>query len=612
MWTFVALTAVLAPQDPAAGAKLAEAIQAIHAEQEVDKVVEKSRAQFASLSEGKIKGVTSPSYASRLRGAGVGAVDFVREHLTVSPDTTPNELLELVAGMWTKRVRPVKSKRLDLRGFEKVCERVHRDVVGAIGSGRDIETTAARLIAVLDRVRPRGIAVGLTGDKAGLELVTERFQRVARADRTELLGLARRLLAASLQLGDPKLVKKLRKAELGPPRSIEGVRGQVIHDRETSFGRFVVGGPGKNEYDCSQIDVIIDVGGDDVYRGPAGGAGELRRLAVVVDLEGSDRYQSLNDGLGSGTFGIGLCLDMAGDDVYRAGDRSMGFGASGVGVFLDLGGKDDVEIGSLGGGVGMAGIGICADFDGDDKQVGGSESFGCGLPGGLGVFVDLSGSDIRSLGSDAVAVRGKAEPTSCGFGAGVGLLPQLSGGVGVCLDLAGNDKYTASGLSVGSAWQGGCGVFRDMAGNDTYQVTFASLGASSMSGFGLAIDDAGGDSYSGAELCLGSALQSGSGWFFDVLGDDKYAAGAASFGTARRGAIAGFIDRVGTDTYQQAEGDLVWPSANQRAVDAIGVFLDEGGANGAFRGEGEAVDGSVRMVETDRPGGLERRILVDR
>ena len=94
--------------------------------------------------------------------------------------------------------------------------------------------------------------------------------------------------------------------------------GDVLLDVVTPFGgRIVVGGAGRNEYDCTQIEIIVDLGGDDLYRGPAGGAGGLRRFAVCLDFEGDDTYECLNDALGSATYGIGVLKECRGGRCLR-------------------------------------------------------------------------------------------------------------------------------------------------------------------------------------------------------------------------------------------------------------------------------------------------------
>ena len=83
-----------------------------------------------------------------------------------------------------------------------------------------------------------------------------------------------------------------------------------------------------------------------------------------------------------------MLLDLEGDDHYSARNRSAGFGAAGFGLFADLAGDDVVELGHHGGGVGLFGVGFFVDLAGADQHRAKGNSFGLGMPGGLGLFAD--------------------------------------------------------------------------------------------------------------------------------------------------------------------------------------------------------------------------------
>lgn len=609
----ITLTLGLAVCVPQGDVRLSDSIRAAHEGQKLEREVEAARAELVSPRKHRIRGIVAPEFAVKLRAAGIAVLDQVRAQTSFAePDAlAPVAALEFVHSLASKSVPKVKSKALEIREFEKICERIHRDLVKAVGSGRDVETAAARLHAVLDKVRLP--ASTDDRDKATRELVAERFERAGRVDRDELLVLARRLLTASMRLVDDKHLKKLRKKKAGTPRNIEGVRGDVLFDRETSFGRLVVGGPGPNEYECSQVDVIVDIGGDDTYRGPAGGAGEMRPLAVTIDVEGNDRYQAINGGIGSATFGVGLCLDMAGDDVYRGGDRCLGFGMAGVGMFLDLAGNDDYEIAALGGGAAVAGVGVCLDLEGDDVFKAARESFDCAIGGGLGFCADVAGDDRWTLGAETAKVHGRSFPVSFGFGAGLGVVGELAGGVGVMLDVAGDDHYIAQAFAGGVGVHGGCGVLCDTAGDDVYEFGAGSLAVSIGYGVGVVVESAGADRFRATGFGFGSGVGGGSAWFGDVAGDDQYDVTDAAAAIARGGAVTGFVDFAGTDKYVKLEGELRWPvpaAMPERA--AIGTLIDGDGGMDALTGLGFGPGEAVRMLEVEWPEGVSRRLFVDR
>lgn len=59
--------------------------------------------------------------------------------------------------------------------------------------------------------------------------------------------------------------------------------------------------------------LVIDVGGDDVYRGTIGANASVEQgVNVVIDLAGNDRYHGSPMGLAMGRLGIGLVADLGG------------------------------------------------------------------------------------------------------------------------------------------------------------------------------------------------------------------------------------------------------------------------------------------------------------
>src|SRR5690606_13011826 len=109
-------------------------------------------------------------------------------------------------------------------------------------------------------------------------------------------------------------------------------------------------------------------------------------------------------------------------------------------------------------GVGFHGLGVCVELGGDDVQHAGDGAMGCGLPGGVGWFVDVGGDDRRRLKGDAGAAS---------FGLGAAMGTPLDGGLGVAVDLAGSDDTVAGDRSFGSAIGGGVGIYLDREGADS-------------------------------------------------------------------------------------------------------------------------------------------------
>jgi len=82
--------------------------------------------------------------------------------------------------------------------------------------------------------------------------------------------------------------------------------------------RLLIAGCGDDRH-TSDYDMIIDVGGDDVYLNNAGGTGVGVRVAsLCIDLSGDDRYDGAVGSLGAGFLGIGTLVDFEGDDLYTS------------------------------------------------------------------------------------------------------------------------------------------------------------------------------------------------------------------------------------------------------------------------------------------------------
>jgi hypothetical protein len=143
---------------------------------------------------------------------------------------------------------------------------------------------------------------------------------------------------------------------------------------------------------------------------------------------------------------------------------------------------------------------LLIDLGGNDTYT--NNAGGTGRGGGVALCIDHSGND-HYLAPDSSYVQG------------FGFL-----GIGMLVDLAGNDVYKAKHFSQGAGILG-VGVLWDKAGSDTFSAHTFCQGAG-MFGLGMMLDDAGDDVYDCASNGQGSATTLGLGILSDLEGNDKY------------------------------------------------------------------------------------------
>jgi hypothetical protein len=147
-----------------------------------------------------------------------------------------------------------------------------------------------------------------------------------------------------------------------------GIELPALHyEWDSPVGRIAVGGSGDDQYSGTYV-LVVDAGGNDVYRGPGGTSGR-EAVSVVLDLAGDDRYLAADSAL--------------------AGPGGAILGYAGI---VDLSGRDEYIATAWGGGFGFLGVGWIRDRAGDDIYRMQWQSLGCGLFG-LGLLLDESGSD---------------------------------------------------------------------------------------------------------------------------------------------------------------------------------------------------------------------------
>jgi hypothetical protein len=440
-----------------------------------------------------------------------------------------------------------------------------------------------------------------------ISTLSERATAALRADQRfaelleEQVDYANLIAAAQVlaRLANERWTRQLVTALGQSPREVKappGITGSVLYAEDTPYGMMVIGGGGPNTYELDRrFGLVIDVGGEDLYRGIiASSADADHGNAVVIDLSGNDTYAGAPLGLSTGRLGVGLLIDQSGDDVYQLDTGSGGAGFGGLGILFD-GGGNDVYMGSrLTQGAAIGGLGLLFDASGNDRYTSHGFSVGFGGPQGVGAVIDLQGDDQYQCGNKyPSAYNAEDAPTAkagdaqfqydcfgLGTGSGKRLLTKrpewqafnLAGGWGVFLDIDGNDRYESANFSQGHGYFFGTGLFLDLDGDDEYVAARYGHGSSAHYGVGFFSDRHGADRYSSS----GPFYNGGVAWDHAVsmmidagFDSDRYAfTRSTGLGRADYSGWAIFIDEGGDDAYQVKEG------LGSSAQHGVGGFFD--------------------------------------
>lgn len=395
--------------------------------------------------------------------------------------------------------------------------------------------------------------------------------------------------AEDLALAVDKAVKALQERE-GPA----GGR----FEQDTPLGRIVIDGEGDDAYADGPYLLTIDLAGNDTYAAAAATSVD-RPASIAIDLAGDDVYDGGADGgpaFGAGVFGYAFLVDAAGQDQYRARTCSQGVGLFGVGALLDLEGDDTYDCHSFGQGAGHFGLGILSDAAGQDRYDCMIYSQGYGYVKGYGLLLDAEGDDTYT--ADDTNIENPSPQTKehnsslsqgCGFGRRADYTDghSLAGGVGMLVDLAGNDVYSAGLFAQGAGYWYGLGCLLDEQGDDRYSAVWYDQAASAHFAIGILVDSAGDDHYKASHnMALGAGHDFSVGYFLEEGGNDTYEAPNLSLGGGNANGIGIFHDVAGDDTYQ-ASAAMTLGRANtaakrghlRDAMLSLGVFLDTGGAD---------------------------------
>lgn len=412
-------------------------------------------------------------------------------------------------------------------------------------------------------------------DRRFFALAGEKLDHASLSDAAQLLA----------SLDDEEWLDRVRVAFADAPALMHqppGITGPVLLFKDTPAGLLIIGGPEPNAYDLHQpIALLLDLGGDDTYRGTIASPRDTTHgISAVLDLDGNDSYEAQPLGLATGRLGVGLLVDRKGNDQYRLEPGSGGVGLAGIGLLEDREGNDRYIGSRLTQGAAIGGLGLLVDFAGDDAHSSFGYAIGFGGPLGTGALIDVAGHDRYQCGdrfpsryndSEASAAKqGDAQfQYECfGMGAGVGqrLMPKLerstradiAGGIGLILDLAGNDRSRSGNFSQGIGYVFGTGVKVDLRGDDEHVAARYGHGAAAHFGVGLFVDGAGTDHYrsTGPEYNAAAAWDLSVALFVDAgEDDDRYDFHQSTgLGIADHRSWSLFLDAGGTNRYAVRNG----------------------------------------------------------
>jgi hypothetical protein len=352
---------------------------------------------------------------------------------------------------------------------------------------------------------------------------------------------------------------------------------------ETPWGKIGFGTKNHDWWREGDFKFIYDPAGDDLYSNGTATADSFEKpVSWVIDREGNDAYQSTasSGAQGSGTPGLGILLDEKGNDTYIGQRWSQGTAFMGIGLLCDFDGDDIYHGTEFVQGSGLFGFGALADLDGDDQYFGTIHAQGCGFTKGMGILLD-------SKGNDSGYATGKL-PTNYGDpgifdawsqGCGIGFRGIASGGVGVLIDVEGDDKWEAGNFSQGGGYYYGIGIFRAYGdGNDRYIGSRYAQGFCAHQAIGVFIEDGGDDWY-----WTRQAVNAGLAWdecvtvFIEESGDDYYNGGGGfSLGASAHNAFMFWLDKGGKDSYNYPGGPALAGGNDYHGGHSLSFFVDKG------------------------------------
>ena len=367
--------------------------------------------------------------------------------------------------------------------------------------------------------------------------------------------------------------------------SSSSFRGEFKFRSFTEYGTILVGGDGPNYYGADAA-LIIDLGGDDIYRNNCGappneGGKRAGSVGLIVDLAGNDRYLGAADAsIGSAIARVGMLFDKGGDDIYVGANLTQGSGFGGVGVVWDASGND-IYIGHEGAQASaFFGVGLLIDESGHDFYSAWQIRSGVWQQRRDRTLARQGGERFLSRGQVPSLYAGSNQFSGWAQGVGCGFRGFTPGGIGMLADGQGDDQYQGGDFSQGCGYFFGLGLLYDGRGEDDYRGGRYAQGAAAHQAIGVVVDAEGNDSYAAT-----TAASQGSGWdasigiLEDRSGDDRYRYGTLCQGAGSMNGLGVLLDREGVDSYAALSGQgqghggstRYWGGRNAKN---IGILID--------------------------------------
>ncbi len=435
---------------------------------------------------------------------------------------------------------------------------------------------------------------GVTPQLLRRQALDDRLTQFETPDLRQLLPLVEReaVLAGMLDLvGAVDRLQRFVKGEAALP--------SVAWSLQTPLGWIVVDTTGRNNrHRLKDPLLVLDVGGDDDYEFEA--KSDTHKISVLLDHLGNDSYRAAAPGAdpSSATLGYGILWDTEGDDRYQGTQQAQASALFGAALLVDGGGNNRFVASSRSQAHAIAGLAVLVSGGGDDEFTAQTYSQATGGPLGVAMLVDTGGNDRYTLAKLPLVRPSPQLPdrnTSMGQGAGYGLRGlffdgrSTAGGMGLLLDMAGNDRYEAQVFAQGAGYYEGLGMLLDDGGNDHFEAAWYAMGASAHYAAGILLKRGiGNDVYrSTHEMVLGTGNDFSVGVFVDEGGDDDYTVGQLSLGVAFANSTGLFVDGAGNDRYTvmsptcRALGaaDLHEWGTPRESLPNLGLFMDLGGVD---------------------------------